>query len=88
MNPAPFRHGRLARFALAIVAVLMVTACGDSGPAKRAPVVVLGVDGAEWNVINDMIADGELPHFKQLRDEAAHGGMIADGSATGPTLGP
>jgi len=36
-------------------------------------VIVLGLDGASWNLIGEWINQGELPTFKRLMDNYAHG---------------
>lgn len=36
-------------------------------PTRSGPVVVIGVDGADWRVMEPMIARGELPTFAALR---------------------
>jgi len=36
-------------------------------------VVFVGVDGADWRIIDDLIGQGMLPNFKKLRDEGATG---------------
>ena len=39
--------------------------------------LVVGVDGATWSVIDPLMARGQLPHFKRLRDRGASGTMQA-----------
>jgi predicted AlkP superfamily phosphohydrolase/phosphomutase len=48
------------------------------------PVVVIGIDGATWDVIDPMIAAGELPSFKQLVDRGARADLIV----TPPLISP
>ena len=61
------------------LAVLLVTAGIVSGCASREDsvpkgrVMVLGIDGGTWNVIEPMMAAGQLPHIKKLYDEGLHG---------------
>lgn len=40
---------------------------------SRKKVMLLGVDGAAWEVIEPMIARGQLPHFKYLIDSGSSG---------------
>ena len=35
--------------------------------------VVIGLDGTSWNVLDPLLATGELPNLQALRDEGAHG---------------
>jgi predicted AlkP superfamily phosphohydrolase/phosphomutase/tetratricopeptide (TPR) repeat protein len=53
-----------------------------AGP--RRPVVVVGIDGADWAVMGPMMERGELPHLAALRSRGAWGVLR---SAT-PTLSP
>ena len=36
-------------------------------------VIILGVDGATWDLIDPLIARGELPHFRELKERGAWG---------------
>jgi Type I phosphodiesterase / nucleotide pyrophosphatase len=45
---------------------------------------LVGVDGADWSLIEALIARGELPHFKALRDRGAWGPL----ETLRPTLSP
>jgi predicted AlkP superfamily phosphohydrolase/phosphomutase/Tfp pilus assembly protein PilF len=47
-------------------------------------VVLLGIDGADWDVIDPMIARGELPHLARLKK----GGAWARLRSSVPTLSP
>jgi predicted AlkP superfamily phosphohydrolase/phosphomutase len=38
-------------------------------------VVVIGLDGASWNIIDPMIARGQLPAFKRLLDTSSYGDL-------------
>jgi predicted AlkP superfamily phosphohydrolase/phosphomutase len=74
----------------------LLVACSDgSGPAPadagdqagEAPeVVVIGVDGAEWQVIRDMVDRGELPGFARLMEEGAHGHLLNPGPQVSPVV--
>ncbi len=73
---------------------MLYTACGGAPepglPSRAAPagqggkVLLIGVDGADWEVIKPLMADGKLPNFRK----------IVEGGATGvlhsmePTLSP
>jgi predicted AlkP superfamily phosphohydrolase/phosphomutase len=52
-------------------ALLLITlACGSDALETDTvgPVVVVGIDGGSWNVIEELWQRGELPHFRQLAD--------------------
>jgi predicted AlkP superfamily phosphohydrolase/phosphomutase len=46
----------------------------DAGrSASPRKVVFVGIDGASWNFIDPLIDNGELPAFKRIKREGAHG---------------
>lgn len=61
---------------------VLLAACGQ----KPAPIVLVGVDGGEWQVIDEMIADGELPNFARLKLEGAWGHLINNGMENSPVV--
>ena len=79
---------------LAVFLAALCPACRDSGGPARPPggapseaggkVILIGVDGADWDVIRPLMEAGKLPSFRK----------IVDGGATGvlhsmePTLSP
>jgi tetratricopeptide (TPR) repeat protein len=61
----------------ATLAALVLFACGD---ARRFEVedlgtraVVIGIDGADWKVIDGLIAEGDLPHLARFKSEGVWG---------------
>jgi len=56
-------------------AVTLLAASCTSGnrPADSSRVIVLGIDGGTWTVIEPMMAAGELPNLKKLYDGGLHG---------------
>src|SRR5262249_13239447 len=62
------RMRRLLTIALALAAI---AGCRSAdGPGR---VIVLGLDGMEPSVVDRMIDEGALPHFRTLRDRGASG---------------
>ncbi|MEW6742486.1 MAG: alkaline phosphatase family protein [Planctomycetota bacterium] len=59
--------------ALVIIALLIagvvLLARGQSGPK----VLLVGIDGAEWDVINPLIEQGRLPNLARLKREGIYG---------------
>ncbi len=53
---------------------------------SRHPVVVLGVDGATWKIIDPMMARGELPNFRRLVDRGARADLIVLPPLTSPVV--
>lgn len=64
------------------ILALILSACGPGEP----PTVLLGIDGGEWQVIDEMIAAGELPNFARVRREGAWGHLINPGKTTSPAV--
>jgi tetratricopeptide (TPR) repeat protein/predicted AlkP superfamily phosphohydrolase/phosphomutase len=72
--------------ALATVAALAALACGPGEPPDAPPpvghpapqatvpdrnVLVVGLDGADWDIIDPLVADGELPNLARLARQGA-----------------
>jgi hypothetical protein len=83
----------LAVLALAVCAAALLPArrvrAERPAPASAAkaagdPLVVLGLDGADWRYIEPLIARGELPHLAALRNRGAWGAL----KTYEPTLSP
>jgi Flp pilus assembly protein TadD/predicted AlkP superfamily pyrophosphatase or phosphodiesterase len=64
-----------------LAAALLIIACGtpssrstSSTNAKSArPVIFIGLDGADWQLLDDYIANGSMPNLAQLTREGASG---------------
>ena len=52
----------------------------------RPRTLVYGIDGADFRVIDPMIARGELPNLKALIDRGAHGELIAPEPLASPVV--
>ena len=49
--------------------IFLLPFCG--GKKKETKVIVLGFDGADWDFIDPLIAEGHLPNFKLLKEKGA-----------------
>ncbi|NBD94991.1 MAG: hypothetical protein GVY11_00740 [Gammaproteobacteria bacterium] len=49
-------------------------------------VILVGVDGADWSVIEDMVAQGELPGFSRMMEEGAYGTLMNPGPQVSPVV--
>lgn len=83
---------RAQRLGVATVAVsffLFCAACGpdtESSSAAAPKVVLVGIDGADWSVIEPLLEAGELPVFEKMRREGAHGVLHASGPLLSPPI--
>ncbi|MES1244966.1 MAG: alkaline phosphatase family protein [Acidobacteriota bacterium] len=71
-------------FALLLVGVLPFSGCRGPGEASPPRVVLIGLDGASWKMIEPMARSGELPHLKALMDR----GVAADLASVQPLFSP
>ncbi len=60
--------------------------CGDSGDPPGDEVWVIGLDGADWDMLDPMIERGELPNLAALRDGGAWGVLRSDEPMLSPIL--
>lgn len=68
--PAP-RSGLL----VALLASCVLGSCGGDELARDfdTRAVIIGIDGADWRIIEPLIEAGEMPHLARLRERAAWG---------------
>src|SRR6185436_2962162 len=62
---------RVARPLLALVVSSLSLGSGCGRRAEPHPVVVIGIDSADWEMIRPMVESGELPTFARLLSEGA-----------------
>jgi predicted AlkP superfamily phosphohydrolase/phosphomutase len=83
--------------AVTLIAVILIFISGFRHPKNnKHKVLLIGLDGASWNVMLPLIYKGQLPNIKQLMDEGCWGVMKSPGPllseviwttiATGKTL--
>lgn len=81
---------------LGVFSIFVLAACSDepgappatddADPNSSPEVIVIGVDGAEWQVIEDMVGRGELPGFARMMEEGAHGYLLNPGPQVSPVV--
>jgi predicted AlkP superfamily phosphohydrolase/phosphomutase len=60
---------------VAALATLVCTACNKAVPrdAARDRVLLIGLDGAEWDLIQPLVDAGQLPNLARLMNQGVHG---------------
>lgn len=53
---------------------------------ERPPVVVIGVDGMTWNVVEPLFEAGKMPHLRKLVDNGLAGNLMTDRPPYSPVL--
>ncbi len=66
-----------------LLAVLFLAGCAEPDPERRPaesrhPLVVIGIDGAEWTVIEDLWRQGRLPHLEALAEAGVRTHLLTD----------
>lgn len=99
---APDRRPRALAAALrvALVAALLptITGCGGESPPEGVPrpvvesqatgvkILLVGIDGATFSVLDPLVAAGELPHLEGLLRRGARGVLASDRPMRSPAL--
>jgi predicted AlkP superfamily phosphohydrolase/phosphomutase/Flp pilus assembly protein TadD len=74
----------VAAFLSALTLVLGTGGCGSSGDAPR--VVVIGLDGLEWDILDPLLARGELPNLQRFVEEGASGVLQSEAPLLSPII--
>lgn len=69
---------RPLRTLLTSLLVVGLAACGGTDAPRRPRWVVIGVDGAERTVIEDLWAEGKLPALREIADRGVWTGLATD----------
>jgi len=76
---------RTAALLAALIMIAPALGCRPSRPEREHnPVLLVGLDGLEWNVVLEMLEAERLPNIAALMD----GGIYGDLAVTKPTLSP
>jgi predicted AlkP superfamily phosphohydrolase/phosphomutase len=74
-------YARLGRIFLLLLAMtILVSGCGEkekekaAGPESRQ-LLVIGIDSADWRLLNPMMEEGRLPNLKAFMAQSNHGRM-------------
>lgn len=69
---------------LAVATSALLVGCG--GGSGEGEVWVLGLDGADWDILDPMIERGELPNLAALREGGAYGRLRSDEPLLSPVI--
>ncbi len=73
-----------------LVIALLVSSCDlpDSSSSRKLdnPLVLIGVDGGDWAVIEALMAKGELPNLSKLINTGISGHLINPGPTVSPSV--
>jgi predicted AlkP superfamily phosphohydrolase/phosphomutase len=69
---------------LLIVITLLIFYYGNFHENSIKKVIIIGVDGGDWNVINKLIEQGKLPNLEKLMKEGSWGNL----TSTEPPVSP
>ena len=59
---------------------------GTDASSRSGRVVVFGIDGADWQVIDPLVTSGRVPAFKRLREKGATGTLRSMLPSASPSL--
>ncbi|UCF80350.1 MAG: alkaline phosphatase family protein [Acidobacteriota bacterium] len=67
------RAGRFPVFLLTVAALGFLASCSPDKPAFEGRAAVIGIDGADWDLVQRYIAEGKMPALARLQREGASG---------------
>lgn len=78
------RFSLMFLFSLTLLfSIAMLPGCWQTPSSE---VWVIGLDGADWDVLDPLMKAGKLPHLAALRDESAWGVLLSDEPMLSPIL--
>jgi predicted AlkP superfamily phosphohydrolase/phosphomutase/tetratricopeptide (TPR) repeat protein len=92
--PRTLRSWRDGSAVLWFLVCIACTACGSSPAAQQAgarvshepPVVLIGIDAADWLTIDRLVQKGSLPAFAQLKSSGRTGVMLSTPPLVSPII--
>ena len=75
----------LRRFELDSIDYLAVST-GEVAPATDTRLLVVGLDGGDWEIIDSLLEQGKLPHLARLIDEGARAKLLSISPMLSPVI--
>lgn len=79
------RTGHLVIATTVMLMLAVLSAC-TSDPPPRRRVIVLGLDGMDPQVIDQLLSEGDLPNFARMRREGAYGRLRSNEPLLSPVV--
>ncbi len=81
-------QARIATLGLLFCIAGLCASCGgeDISPIEKPKVVLVGIDGATWSVLDPMLEQGELPNLERLISNGSRGVLLARGPLVSPPI--
>jgi len=71
---------------LALLGLWIGLLCGGCGAEDRPPILVVGIDGLEWSVLEPLMQAGGAPHFRTLVERGVAGSLGTQIPTVSPIL--
>jgi predicted AlkP superfamily phosphohydrolase/phosphomutase len=68
-----FRVKIFAAFTIASLLIGTYLFCSKREGGSTNRVVLIGIDAGDWEILNRLVKDGKMPHFKKLMNEGSSG---------------
>jgi predicted AlkP superfamily phosphohydrolase/phosphomutase len=70
-------HSRIAALFLVLTMGLSLVGCSGSDTLKpeQRKLLIIGIDSADWQLLNPLLDEGRLPNMAAFREQSASGGM-------------
>ena len=60
---------------LVLILATALCAAADAAPGEKRRILLIGLDGADWQIIDPLIEQGRLPHLAKLKRTGAHASL-------------